>query len=71
MSRRPDPTTNPQEQDPILCRARRECRLGLIGPHRNWPAEYQRARLAGRLFDELWAVALSLEPMLDREEAAS
>jgi len=72
------PTSTPTEQrsaaaawpqHPILCRYRR-WRLGLLGDHRDHLAEYDRARLAGRVPDELWAAAMAVEARLDRSDLA-
>ena len=58
-----------QEQPPILhrCRAWRE---GRMSDHRDWRAELERARLAGRLFDDVWYSAVGIEPTL-RDEASA
>lgn len=58
-----------QEQDPILCKCS-AWRYGRMSAHRDHVAEYARARLAGYLFDDVWADALGLEPMLGEEATA-
>jgi hypothetical protein len=58
-----------QEPEPILCECAR-WRHNLMGPHRDHRAELERARVAGRLFDDVWYAAVSIEPML-RDEVAS
>jgi hypothetical protein len=67
-----DPQRNPAAtwpQDAILCRCPR-WRRGLLSDHRDHVAELERLRAAGRLFDDVWYSAVSIEPML-RDEAAT
>jgi hypothetical protein len=59
-----------QEQAPILCRCA-AFRRGRLADHRAHVAEYARLRAAGCLFDDVYFAALSIEPMLDRDEATA
>lgn len=63
MPRRPSEDTPPEylrQGEPVLCRCWR-WRHNLMGDHRDWRAEYERARLAGIIPDEVWADAMLLE----------
>jgi hypothetical protein len=53
----------PIEPEPIRCDCR-EYRHGRMAPHHDHRAEYERARLAGRIPDDVWYQAIVLDDLL-------
>jgi hypothetical protein len=58
-----------QEPEPILCKCS-AWRYGRMSAHRDWPAEYQRARALGAVPDEYMFAAVELERR-ERDEASA
>ena len=58
-----------QEAEPIPCSCRK-ARLGILGPHRDWLAEYARNRRLGLVLDDFHFSAVAIEGRLDPSELA-
>jgi hypothetical protein len=69
LQQRNEAVAEPSTVGPIMCRCPR-WRRGLLGDHRNWRAEYERARLAGIVPDEYMFSAIYTESRLESAELA-